>query len=313
MSSAVFLSLLSYVAVITFVAAVAYRFRKIASMPLHLRWELYPVAHEAGDKARYGGSQLEELDWWTKEKHSSLANELRYMIPEMLFLVALYEHNRKMWWRSFPFHFGLYLLIGLIGLLGLGSVLELLGVEIGPAGSASVFGAIMYYLTQLVALAGLTLAMVGAVGLLQQRLTDPDLKDYTTAGHVFNLAFFVLTLAVAWLTFIFADTGFVLTRDFIKNLITFNIGAGIGSSLLGLEIFLAVLLIAYIPLTHMSHFFLKWFTYHKVRWDDEANQVGSIIEKKIVEQCGYPVTWAAPHLKADGKKNWVDIATEEID
>jgi len=313
MSSAVFLHLITYGAIATFAAVVAYRFIKLSSMPLHLRWELYPVAHEAGEKAKYGGSQLEELDWWTKKKETSLFNELRYMIPEMAFLVALFEHKRKLWWRSFPFHFGLYSLIGLIGLLGLGSIMELLGMSIGPAEQGVNLGSIVYYLTQAVALFGLTLATVGAAGLLHHRLSDPDLKDYTSAGHIFNLLFFLVVLLVAWLTFIFVDTNFVLTRDFISSLIVFDLSSPVGSPLLAVEIFLAVILIAYIPMTHMSHFFIKWFTYHKIRWDDQSNEVGSEIEKKVLAQCGYPVTWAAPHLKADGKKNWVDIATEEMD
>ena len=81
---------------------------------------------------------------------------------------------------------------------------------------------------------------------------------------------------------------------------------------MGIELVLTVLLIAYIPMTHMSHFFLKWFTWHQIRWDDEPNKVGSKIEKKIMEQVQYPVSWSAPHINADGKKNWVDIATEDL-
>ncbi len=313
MSSAVLLHLVTYGAIVTFIAVVVFRFIKISKMPMHLRWELYPVAHEAGEKAHYGGSQLEELDWWTKKKETSLANELKHMIPEMTLLVALFEHNRKLWWRSFPFHFGLYILIGLIGLLGLGSIMELMGVTISSGDQAGGVGLVIYYLTQLAALVGLTLATVGAAGLLNRRLFDPELKDYTSPIAILNLVFFLVVLVLAWLTFIFVDTSFALTRGYLQSLITFNLSAETGSPLLSAEILLAVILIAYIPMTHMSHFFIKWFTYHKIRWDDENNEVGSEIEKKVMEQCGYPVTWAASHLKADGKKNWVDIATEEMD
>ena len=35
--------------------------------------------------------------------------ELKVMVPESLFLVALREYNPKLWKWSFPFHFGLYL------------------------------------------------------------------------------------------------------------------------------------------------------------------------------------------------------------
>ena len=59
----VLLHLVTYAAVATFGLVVAYRFFRIWRMPMHLRWELYPVAHESPDKAKYGGSMLEELNW----------------------------------------------------------------------------------------------------------------------------------------------------------------------------------------------------------------------------------------------------------
>ena len=37
---------------------------------------------------------------------------------------GLCEFNRKLWFGSFPFHFGLYLLIGTLALLMLGAVLS---------------------------------------------------------------------------------------------------------------------------------------------------------------------------------------------
>ncbi|MFH1742491.1 MAG: respiratory nitrate reductase subunit gamma [bacterium] len=313
MSGAVLLHLITYAALAIFVVVVAVRFFRISAMPMHLRWELYPVAHEGGEKAKYGGSRLEEIDWWTKPKETSRFNELRAMIPEMTFLVALFEHNRKLWWWSFPFHFGLYILTGMLGLIVLGAVMGIFGATIAADSTqAGILGSFVYHLTQVAAVLGLTLATVGAAGLLHRRLHDPDLKDYTSPAAILNLVLFLAVFAVAWITFIFVDTGFVLTRSYIQSLITLNISASTGSFLLSLEILLAVLLIAYIPMTHMSHFFIKWFTYHKIRWDDEPSSVGGAIEKKVMEQVQYPVSWAAPHINADGKKNWVDIATEEI-
>ena len=73
------------------------------------------------------------------------------------------------------------------------------------------------------------------------------------------------------------------------------------------------LLVAYIPLTHMSHFFVKWFTWHKIRWDDEPNVKGGRIEILIQNALQSPVSWSADHVNADGRKTWADIATEEIE
>jgi hypothetical protein len=82
--------------------------------------------------------------------------------------------------------------------------------------------------------------------------------------------------------------------------------------LISAEIILGSLLVAYIPLTHMSHFFTKWFTYHDIRWNDEPNLAGGKIEKKVGDALHYPVSWSAPHIRGDGKKTWVDVATADV-
>ena len=81
----------------------------------------------------------------------------------------------------------------------------------------------------------------------------------------------------------------------------------------GLEIVLGVVLLAYIPMTHMSHFFTKWFMYHDVRWNDEPNLAGSKIEQRVAEALKYPVSWSASHIRGDGKKNWGDVATSDVE
>ena len=58
----------AYLGIVVFGIAVLARFVMWSRMPMHLRWELYPVAHEGGGRAKYGGSYLEESDWWTKSQ-----------------------------------------------------------------------------------------------------------------------------------------------------------------------------------------------------------------------------------------------------
>ncbi len=311
MVASISIHLLAYASFITFVVAVAARFRKLSSMPVHLRWELYPVPHE-GRRARHGGSYYEEVDWWDKPREFSLLTELGYMAPEMLFLKALWENNRPLWYRSFPFHFGLYCLIGWIGLLAFGALVQISGVNV-VSGPGLAVGAAIYYLTILAGGLGLLLASIGAAALLHRRLTDEELAGYTSASHIFNLALFLAALLVGSVTFVFVDQDFSIAGAYVRNLLTFNISAPLESRAVAIEFVLFSLLMAYVPLTHMSHFFTKYFFYHKIRWDDEPNLVGSRMEKQIAEQLGYPVTWAAPHINADGKKNWADIATEEIE
>jgi nitrate reductase gamma subunit len=74
----------------------------------------------------------------------------------------------------------------------------------------------------------------------------------------------------------------------------------------------ALVFLAYLPFSQMMHFVAKYFTYHQVRWDDRPLEPGGAIEREVTELLQQPVTWAAPHVGADGKKNWVDIATEEV-
>ena len=113
---------IAYLGIVFFLIAVAARFVFWSKMPMHLRWELYPVAHEGGGRAAYGGSYLEESDWWKKKREVSLLGELKVMVPEILFLVALREHNRKLWTWSFPFHFGLYLVAATTIMLLVGGI-----------------------------------------------------------------------------------------------------------------------------------------------------------------------------------------------
>jgi nitrate reductase gamma subunit len=159
---------------------------------------------------------------------------------------------------------------------------------------------------------GLLLALIGTIGLLIRRLADTELEGYTAYSHVFNLVFFLVTLGIGFLAFVTVDSSFDLARGYIHSLITFSFNPA-GSWLVTIEIVLASLLIAYIPITHMSHFFTKYFTYHSVLWDDEPNVPGGNIESKLLEYLNYPVSWSAPHISGGGKKTWADVATEEID
>ena len=165
------LVVLAYLCVAVFLVAVASRFIKIMSLPIHLRWELYPVAHEKG-RAHYGGSYLEESNWWTKPRESSKAGELKVMIPEILLLAGVWEHNKSHWARTFPFHFGLYLLAGTVALLILGGILSAVGMNVAADGN--VIGQALYHLTYIVGFAGFGIGLLGALGLLLRRALNVD-------------------------------------------------------------------------------------------------------------------------------------------
>jgi nitrate reductase gamma subunit len=301
--------IVAYLGIVFFVVACIARFLMWSRMPMHMRWELYPVAHEGGGKAAYGGSYLEETEWWAKKREVSLVGELKVMVPEILFLVALREHNAKLWTRSFPFHFGLYLVGGATALLLLGGLIA----GYAPQSIASPVARFMGVVMPIIGGAGLVLGIIGAIGLFLRR-RGRELRDYTAPADLFNLVFFVVAFGAALITFVGFDRDFSMVRTFVTNLVTFNlapIGDGTGGLMLALSVVLLALLVAYIPTTHMSHFIGKYFAYHSIRWKDDPNLPGGKEEKVIEELLSRPVTWSAPHIGADGKKSWLDVTLEE--
>jgi nitrate reductase gamma subunit len=232
------------------------------------------------------------------------------MVPEMLFLVALKEHNKKLWNRSFPFHFGIYLVAACTALMVVAGILGALlpAVVAGPVGD------VLRVLIPIVGAAGLVLGLLGAVGLLRRR-TSREMRDYTAPADLFNLVFFVIAFGVALATFVTVDRSFATAMALVGRLVTFNIeplaGSGAAVVLPMVSAILLAVLVAYIPLTHMSHFVGKYFAYHAIRWADEPNLRGGHQEKKIEKMLQQPVTWAAPHIKGDGTKTWLDAATED--
>jgi len=76
------------------------------------------------------------------------------------------------------------------------------------------------------------------------------------------------------------------------------------------HISVAIVFFVYFPFTHMTHAFVKYFTYHSIRWEDEPNLPGSRLQARILKQESQVVSWSAPHIGADGRKTWVDIVGE---
>lgn len=297
------LSILAYAAFATLIIVLIYRMIRIASLPLHFRWELYPVPHETGGKAKYGGSYLEESDWWTRPTGGSKIGELAVMIPEILLLKGVWESNRGLWFWSWGFHFGLYLLIGAFLAVITGSL-------IGPE---STIGQLAGSLANIVIQIACLLGTLGTAGMLVMRATNDKLKPFTSAGSIFNLLF-ILAIFVSGLTAIYTLTGarFISQlQTFFAALFTFDFSPAQETTVVT-HLVIVFLFMIYLPFTHMAHVVLKYFTFHSVRWNDTPNMPGSDIEKKVNQLLQTKPTWAAEHIRADGKKNWVDIATEEI-
>lgn len=293
-----FVYLITYAGIVIFCAAVLKRIISYINNPMHVRWELYPVPHEGGGKAEYGGSYLENTEWWKNPRETSKINELKVMTAEILGLKAVYEHNRPLWFVTYPFHIGLYFTVMFLVFLFIGSVAGLMGME------ALAVMAIVKFTGPL----GFILTICGAAGLLYRRLTDEKLKIYSSGEHYFNLILFIVTMGAAVLTWLFVDPSFVMAKTFIAGLISFKL-TGISNPLFLIQILLIVATITYIPFTHMSHFFMKYFLYHDIRWDDKPNIDSPETNAKINVVLNYPVTWSASHIAGHGKNTWAEVAT----
>jgi nitrate reductase gamma subunit len=291
-----------YGGVVVFITASVLRAVRLARLPLHLRWELYPVPHEQAHRARHGGSYFEESEWWRQPRHPNILGDLRAMLPEMFLLRGLWRANPRLWFRSFPFHSGLYLLFGAIVLVAAAAITAILAPATGPRVLVSAMG-------RLAAVAGVTgwiLTTLGALLLLHRRLTDHVLRAYTVPADILNLVSFVVVLGTL-AAGLFIDPGPGVHAVAI-GVFTCDRSVPV-PALLGLGLVLGALLVAYIPLTHMSHFIAKYFTYHAVRWDDRPSMRGETLEARVADCLAYRPTWAARHIGADGTTTWAGIAT----
>jgi len=289
----------AYVAMAVFLVGMARRGMRYALTPMHLRWELYPVPHEGGKD----GSYFEELDWWEKPRHSSMMGELKVMVPEILLLVGLWEHNRKLWFASFPFHAGIYLTILFLALLLGGGIAQAAGAPV----SADSDAAALYYITPVVGVVGLASAALGALGLLVLRLADPGLRLYAVPADYFNLGLILAMALVALVSWAAIDLSFSEAREYAEGLVSFGQPADT-SPLIVTQSLLLSLFLVYLPFTHMTHFVGKFFTYHSVRWDDAPNLSGGDYERLIADLLQRPVAWSAPHIQQG--KSWAEVATE---
>jgi nitrate reductase gamma subunit len=277
-----------WVALVVFVVSCVLRTAKWARAPEHLRWDLYPVAHEPGRD--HGGSHLEQRDWWTRPRHRSHVGEISFMALEIFLLRGVWENNRKVWFGSLPFHWGMYAL-----------VLTTVGVFAAAAGLVS--GSWIRALSVLGTLGGAGTA-VGAFVLLVLRSTEARLRPTTAPVDRLNL---VVLVVFGFLTALVAggSAGMAPVVTAVGNVARMQ--PATVSPLVGWQMTVAALFLFYLPFTRMVHFLAKYFTYHKVRWDDREATPGSTLEKRLRGYLDFGVTWSADHI--GGGSTWLDVAT----
>jgi nitrate reductase gamma subunit len=284
-----FMILLGWFSAVAFVAIAGYRIAKIARMPLSLRWEVYPVPHESKEKRAHGGSYMEEVDWTKDHTSGSPIPGWIEIGTEVLALKKVKEHNPYgIWPFSLAMHWGIYLYFGWIALLVVGNLVSL------PAIS---------FLTSVVGPVAFILGALGSIALIIKRRTTQELRLYTTPLDYFNLAFlasyFVMGL-VSWSRSFSSDAHHAYIASVLFFIPT-HLPLTVTLSFLLFELFMI-----YMPFTKLIHYFAKYFTFHHVLWDDAFKAKGSAIDRKVIEQLGYPVNWSASHILRG--KSWLEQA-----
>ena len=303
MTAAAYLAV--YAGLLIFAAGCVRRILVYARTPLHLRWELYPLPHEHPYRAAYGGSYFETQEWWQRRQTVNRRGEWLFMIEEILLLKSLREHNRRLWLPSLLFHFGLYVAVAATAAVSMAAA----GGLYSPMPRSAGMAAALALGIKLSGTAAAVLIVAGALWLLARRIADPALKNSTHAGDRFNLLFFIAAFSLLIAGSLRRAPGSLSLHALLRGAMHFDRGVRI-DPVFAAGVILTSALAAYIPYTHMAHFIAKYFTWHAVRWDDRRNDRGSGIEPAIGVALGYRPTWAAPHMGADGKRTWAEIAAD---
>lgn len=276
---------------VVFLTGSAVRAYLLLRLPIHGRWELYPVPGEKG-RAAYGGSYYEENLWWQRPRATSFVSELGAMLGEMLFIRRLREHQKSLWWASVAFHWGLYCLAGFTALLAAGAAWEMGWGQAGPAALA--VSAALRTATATLGGLGVALGLGGTLGLLARRLFDPALRLYSGPREYFHLALFAAAYVTALAVYapaLAAPGGrLALSLGVMKAVLTLapvpaDVAAG-GAAVAHLVLLGLVLI--YIPLSRLSHYVAKFVTYHRIQWDNGPNLPGSRLAGRLAREAGQP-------------------------
>ncbi len=283
---------LAYAAVLIFIVGNIYRVSRIARMPAHLRWELYPVPRGSRTQRRHGGSYFEESEWWTKHPEASHTSELAYIVREVLLLKGVWDEHGALWMWSWLMHLGLYSLVVAVAAI--------------PMAALHWPGALVA--VTVLAWAGTVTGWIGALGVLALRVISPRLRPYTSRGTILNLGLVGTVFGTGLAALIIEPAAL---RDMIAFCLAL-LRSGSGPALSKLEIAhiasIAVFLM-YFPFTHMTHAYMKFFTYHSVRWDDAPSVHNPRAAEILVSNLKRPVTWSAAHIGSGEAKTWVDVVS----
>ncbi|MGA7560520.1 MAG: hypothetical protein WCF61_18775 [Terriglobales bacterium] len=284
-------------AILVFVLGNLCRVVKAMLMPVHLRWDLYPIPKGPRDRQRYGGSYFEETEWWTKPVDTGHGGEVAFMLKEVFFLRGVFENFRALWVWSLLLHWGLYLYMASAATT----------VTVSAIGAHLVFGRTLLLNAAFAGyVAACTLGGIGSLGLLATRMFNSRLKGFTTRATIFNLCLMAAIFGTGLIALMNPNRGLVTA---LADAVNWRHATGAYSAATYCHFALVAFFLVYFPFTHMTHMYMKYFTWHGVRWDDLPARFDERGRKAIAKNLSRRVLWRAPHIHDASEQSWANVAS----
>ncbi|GAQ95108.1 nitrate reductase gamma subunit [Thermodesulfovibrio aggregans] len=272
------------------IVGLSFKFYQISKMPFNIRWEIYPLPLENGKRRHYGGSYLEEVDWVNKPHKKSFIKEFTEPLKEILYLHRVKEFNTYgLWLWSMALHWGIWLLFTWVILLFITLIFDNFSI--------SKFSFIPYL--------SYFLGSFGSLALIIKRISNKELKLYTSGIDYLNLVF-LLSIFVTGILMILSGDFIEETLSYINGVVHLNLSLSELSTFTVIHFLLFEVFLVYIPFSRFFHGPVKFFTFHKILWDDEYQKKDSPEEKRISQQLNYRVLWAGPHILPN--QTWLENA-----
>ncbi len=300
--SGVFLLGFTWAAILISLIGIVCRILALSRLPVHLRWELAPIPREKR-KESYGGSYLEEYEWWKTARRTSVVGPLFFILKEIFSLHSVQRNNPSLWPFSLAMHLGIYFFIGSIFLHVASVILSLINARMAPTEA-------YLKVVSLAAFCGYLFGSAGSIGLLLKRVLDKDLRWSNDTGKLFNLFFLAAVFVSGGYALVVSTDEAWAVSFFIEGIIMFDTTLSIGFPL-AMHVVLLLVFCAYLPFTNMIHFIGKYFIFHEVMWDDRP--MNRQMERELDDLLSQPLDWAAKHAVAGEQRSWAEIAEETGD
>lgn len=285
---ATLLNLIALLSPFVLVIGIGMKFFKISRMPLNIRWEIYPLP--SAKRERCQGSYMEEVDWIKKKHEKGLFGEFIEPFKEIFFLHRVKKFNLYgIWTWSIALHWGVWLLF-------LWNILILIAFVSNSMNLSKII--FLPYLSCF-------LGIVGTVGLILKRINNKELKLYTSGIEYFNLIF-LFVIFISGLLMIYRENSTLEALLYVESVLSFNLSISEFHPFTLIHFLLFEIFLIYIPFSKFFHGPVKFFTFHKILWDDYYQKKDSPEEKKILQQLNYKVNWAGPHILPE--QTWLENA-----